>query len=37
MTAKPLLTTRYGTAWVYIYNPSVDGRLMITEGGWPSL
>ncbi|MGM0543386.1 MAG: gamma-glutamylcyclotransferase family protein [Pseudomonadota bacterium] len=32
---RQLLATHFGTAWVYIYNPSVDGCLMIAEGGWP--
>ncbi|SNY98907.1 gamma-glutamylcyclotransferase family protein [Halomonas sp. hl-4] len=33
---RQLLATRFGTAWVYIYNPGVDGCLMIAEGGWPT-
>ncbi|SDO20807.1 gamma-glutamylcyclotransferase family protein [Vreelandella arcis] len=32
---RQLLTTQFGTAWVYLYNPSVEGRVMITQGGWP--
>ena len=32
---RRLITTRFGTAWVYLYNPSVAGREMIDEGGWP--
>ncbi|QNI03851.1 gamma-glutamylcyclotransferase [Halomonas sp. SH5A2] len=32
---RQLLATRFGQAWVYIYNPNVDERLMIAEGCWP--
>ncbi|MBC54646.1 MAG: gamma-glutamylcyclotransferase [Gammaproteobacteria bacterium] len=27
-------TTRYGTAWVYLYNPSVSGLMPMRAGGW---
>jgi gamma-glutamylcyclotransferase (GGCT)/AIG2-like uncharacterized protein YtfP len=30
---KPLLT-RYGLAWVYLYNPPVDGCRKISRGPW---
>ncbi|SFB87625.1 Uncharacterized conserved protein YtfP, gamma-glutamylcyclotransferase (GGCT)/AIG2-like family [Marinospirillum celere] len=29
------LKTRLGPAWVYIYNPSVNDRTPIRQGGWP--
>ncbi|TVP47387.1 MAG: gamma-glutamylcyclotransferase [Halomonas sp.] len=28
------MVTRFGYAWVYLYNPSVAGRHAIDEGGW---
>lgn len=28
------ITTRFGLAWVYLYNPSVVGKPAIYEGGW---
>ncbi len=28
------ITTCFGLAWVYLYNPSVAGKTAIYEGGW---
>ncbi|MBR9903051.1 MAG: gamma-glutamylcyclotransferase [Gammaproteobacteria bacterium] len=28
------ITTCFGLAWVYLYNPSVVGKPAIVEGGW---
>ncbi|BBI52750.1 gamma-glutamylcyclotransferase [Vreelandella olivaria] len=28
------ITTCFGLAWVYLYNPSVTGKTAISEGGW---
>ncbi|MFI0472080.1 gamma-glutamylcyclotransferase [Halomonas sp. HMF6819] len=29
------LTTRFGPAWVYLYNPDIVDFIAIDEGGWP--
>lgn len=31
---RKLLSTRYGTAWVYLYNPAVEGFRKISSGSW---
>ena len=31
---RRLFSTRYGAAWVYLYNPSVSGLMPIQAGGW---
>jgi gamma-glutamylcyclotransferase (GGCT)/AIG2-like uncharacterized protein YtfP len=31
---RKLLSTRYGSAWVYLYNPTVEGFRKISSGPW---
>lgn len=31
---RRLFSTRYGVAWVYLYNPAVSGLVRITAGSW---
>jgi gamma-glutamylcyclotransferase (GGCT)/AIG2-like uncharacterized protein YtfP len=31
---RRLFSTRYGAAWVYLYNPSVSGLVPIQAGSW---
>lgn len=34
---RRLFSTRYGAAWVYLYNPPVSGLVPILAGGWQPL
>jgi gamma-glutamylcyclotransferase (GGCT)/AIG2-like uncharacterized protein YtfP len=32
---RSIVATAYGPAWLYLYNPDVDGCPVIRQGGWP--